>query len=310
VKISKEFKIGLLIFSAIAFLFFGVNFLKGIDIFQPYKKYYAIYPNVEGLSTSDYVLVNGLKVGIVNKINFMKTNPSKMIVEFSVTNKRFDIPKNTKAVFRSRDILGTKCIELRIGDSQELAENYDTLIAETASSVLDDFSNSIAPLKGKSEAFFTKIDLNLDSTFAELNNSLRNLSKASNEVALMLSSEKDEIHNSLKNVEKISNDLAQNSQKIGKIIDNLEATSDSLKTADLKKTLTSTRAAVDNLNAVMIKINKGEGTMGKLVNDKQLYGNLTKSTASLDSLLVDMKKNPKRYVHFSVFGKKDKTEKK
>jgi phospholipid/cholesterol/gamma-HCH transport system substrate-binding protein len=306
VKVTNEFKIGLVIVSAISFLFFGVNYLKGIDIFKTYTTFYAIYKNAEGINKSDWVVINGVKVGVVRNVKLNKLTKNDILIEFSVSDRSLKIPENSTALFRSRDLLGTKCIEIVVGDSQTFASDGDTLTSAVATSVTDDISSSIAPMKTKAESFFNRIDKNLDTTFIALNQTLRSITALTTDLNKQLNNNKLSLDRTFKNFEQISGNLASNSERLNRSIKNFESISDSLNKANLKQTIEETRKTVKEMQAVMKKINSGEGTMGKLVNDKTLYNNLNRLSADLDSLAIDFKKHPKRYVHFSVFGKNEK----
>lgn len=313
-KYSKEIKVGVIVTLAIAGAIWGINYLKGRDLFSNSNTYYVVYSEINGLAKSNTVTINGYKVGQVDKISFLPDNSGRILIELNISSSTF-VSKDAKAIIASADLLGTKVVQLQFGESKIAAVDEDTLAGDLEKAMMA----QIEPVKVKMENLMTSIDslvnnlnttlnaqnrVNIDQSFSSLTSTLKHLDRISFTLDEMTTTENGKIKTALTDVNAITSNLANNNEKINKIINNMASLSDSLAAANLK-------SAIDNLNknmsefAVMLdKVNKGEGSLGKLMNDDKLYTNLNSSSAHLDSLLIDFKENPKRYVHFSVFGKK------
>jgi len=304
-KITKEIKTALLVLGSLVILIWGYNFLKGKDLFSSSRIFYVNYENVEGLSQASTVTINGMVVGKVNKI-FMDDH-AKITVELAV-NSPIDIPASTVAEVYSPGMLGGKQIALIIDFSDgNLAQNGDYLNPGVKNGLLDGLS-------GKADPIMIKLDsvlYNVNKLVAGLNNTL------DDELKNNLHNSLAELNQTLKNATQITSGfnriVGDNEKKIGTIVSDFEQTSGNLKTmsdqlaqADLKATLDKFENTAESLSAMMAKIDSGEGNLGKLINDEQLYNNLEGTTKELNQLIEDIKLNPKRYLNISVFGKKSK----
>ena len=304
-KIYKETKIGFAVVLIIAFFIWGFNFLKGRNLFTTHRQYYAVFDNVGGLQKSSVVSTNGYKIGTVSDISFMRGNASKIVVEISV-DRQFKIPKNSVIEIFSSDIMGSKAVNLIFGNSNIIASARDTFTSKTADDLSSLVSRQIIPLKTKAENLIVSIDSTIGivrNTFTpETQRSVRNSVLA---LEKLIVSEKQKIDEILSNLESISDNLKKNNKSISNITQNLSTISDSIAKSNLKKAIDQASATLSETNQILAKINAGKGTMGKLVNNDSLYYSLNHTVKNLDSLLIDLKAHPKRYVHFSVFGKKD-----
>lgn len=324
-KIRKEVKIGAIMIIAIALLFWGANYLKGINLLEKNKRFFAIYERVDGLGSSNPVVINGYKVGQVEEISFLPDNSGRLLVKFSVTEENFRISKDTKAKIISSDILGSKSIELQLGRSNEELQNLDTLESDVEASLTEAVNEQIAPLKRKAEDLISTVDSaiitvsaifnkqarsDLDASFTSIKNSLETFERTMNQVDGMVKDERNKISEVLTHLESITRNLANNNDKLTASLENIEAISDSLAGANLKQTVNNASIAMTEVASVMQKINQGEGSLGQLINNDTLYNNLERSADDLDKLLLDMRLNPERYVHFSIFGRKKKEAKK
>lgn len=318
IKISKEVKVGLIITGAIVAAIWGINFLKGRDLFSRTKEYYVLYEQVNGLAKSNLVKLNGYKVGQVEKISFTPDNSGKILITFTAGSSVF-ISEDAKAVIASADFLGTKEIQIQLGTSKTPARAGATLKGEVQLGLTESLGNQVGPVKDKVETLMLSMDTlshNLNATFnsknknhideslESLNATLKHFERISQSLDEMSTNSNGKIKTTIDNVSSISKTLKDNNDKIDNIVDNLSSVSDSLAASNLK-------SAIDNLNknmsefaAILKKINNGEGSLGALLKDEKLYTNLNNSAAHLDSLLIDVKANPKHYVRFSVFGKK------
>ena len=306
---NKELKIGLLAVTAIIALVFGVNYLKGINILNDNRNFYAVYENIGGLQVGSPVMVNGYKVGMVSNIDLLFEKNQNLLVSISI-DKEFDISTNTVCKIVNQDLMGTKGIALMVGDTDELASIGDTLISGIEGSLQDEVNAQILPLKNKAESLIGSIDsvmmivtavLNKD-TRESLRNSLQSLDKTFSlmtstmmKVDSMVMINDNRISKVIQNLESITSNLESSNGEIKTILTNFASISDSLAKSDIAVTL-------KNVSEITTKINNGEGSIGLLLKDDKIYANFEKSTRELAALLEDIKKHPSRYVNFSIIG--------
>jgi phospholipid/cholesterol/gamma-HCH transport system substrate-binding protein len=314
-KINKEFKIGFVILVALGLTYWGFNFLKGEDVFSRERVYVAVYNNVGGLGKANPVFINGLRVGQVRDMYFQSERTSEVVVEMIITNP-VPIPKNSVANIFDADLLGSKAIEISLGNSAELAESGDTLIASKEISLKDQVSKQFEPLKNKAEKLMLSIDtmlIGLNQLFDKSNttnitksmkyiaNSFQNLESTTATLDSLMTGQRRRMEQILKNAESITQNLAENGDNFDHIMANLSSFSDSLAQSNFKSTVNSANKAMADMAVIMERINNGEGSLGLLVNDDSLYIELAKSSRDLNLLLEDIRKNPKKYVKVSVF---------
>lgn len=320
-KIKKEVKIGFVMLLAISLLFWGANFLKGHNIFEKARYYHAVYDHVDRLAPSNPVTVNGFKVGQVEKVGFVPGETGKLVVRFSITEESLDVPIDSRAKIVSLDILGSKAIDLQLGSSLEIAPNGDTLFSDVEATLTEVVNQEIAPLKQKAEDLMNTVDSaivivssifneeareDLDSSFSSIRHSLAIFNRTMGRIDGIVESESNHMKSVIYNVQEITRNLAQNNETLTNTLENIEAISDSLAGANLKATVENASMAMRQLAEIVDKVNNGQGSMGMLINNDTLYRNLEASAEDLDKLLLDMRLNPERYVHFSIFGRKDK----
>ncbi len=323
-KISKEVKIGAVVVICLKLLFWGANYLKGINLFKSNRVFYALYDHVDGLGISDPVIVNGYKVGQILDVKFLQDFSGRLLVSFSIKEEGLRIPEDTKARIVSSDLLGSKSINLLIGTSDLLAQEKDTLISEVEMSLTEAVNQQIAPLKSKAEGLIGTIDStvsifstifnkeardDLGSSFTSIKNSIESFEKTMLSMHGIVESEKERLHGILVNVESITTNLAKNNETLSKTLINVERITDSLAVSNLKGTIANASEVMNDFSLIVEKINNGEGSLGQLLNNDTLYRNLEVAADDLDKLLIDMRLNPERYVHFSIFGRRDKGKK-
>ncbi len=295
---TREVKVGIMAVVAIFVLYFGLNFLKGIDIFSPIGYYYASYENIGGLVPSSPVYVKGFKVGQVEEVKYDFSKKQSFVIKISVSNDVL-IPKGAKVELYDDGLMGGKAIQLvyaPINASQVMYAPGDTIDSQVALGLMAQLSGDLMP---KIESISTQAD--------SLIRSVRNLV------------ESRELNKSLASIERTTSDLAISSSQLKKMMNNdvphimsdvkglttdLKQISGGLKKIDFEATFNSINHTIANLNLATDKINSSEGTIGLLLNNKDLYINLSNTASSADKLMIDLQKNPKRYVHFSLFGKK------
>jgi len=315
VKIANETKVGILAAFSIALLIIGYNFLKGNAIFSNDTILYAKYSRVDGLGVSKPVLINGFQIGRVDKLQLQSDGS---IVATLNIDGQYDIPANSIARLESTDLLGSKAIIMVLGNANVFAKDGDTLNANVEKNIME----AVQPVQKKAELIIDKMDSILTSVNTILNPDFQNnVNKSFNSIAATLGSlestskkidglvgtEGSRISAILANAESISSNLKNNNVKINSILNNLATVSDQVAAANFKQTIDNANKAVSELESVVGKVNNGKGSLGLLINDRQMYDNLNSASKNLDNLVIDLKENPKRYVHFSIFGggKKD-----
>lgn len=319
-KLSRELRIGLLSVITLAAFVWSFNFLKGKDLFNQQRTFFVSYSNVAGLMTANTVTINGLSIGQVSGMSFDKGNPGKIVVELNISND-VRIPKNSVARIFSSDLLGTRGIQIILGDSPEEAMSGDTLISEMQKSLQDEVNNMVQPILVKAETLMSSMDTvltvvsdvfnkqtrdNLISTIESLKNTMANLQSATFTADTLISSQKNRLARIIANVESISSNLKQNNENLSKVMSNAAKISDTLARANIAETMTNLSNTVEGLSRVVQKIENGEGSVGQLLNNETLYNELEASSKELKQLIEDMKLHPERYVHFSVFGRSPK----
>lgn len=314
-KFTREIIIGSLVVIALALLFWGFNFLKGKDLFSNERLFYSVYDDVGGLTTSNPVHIKGLKVGQVKDIYFDPGGSQKVIVELSVKTE-INIPVNSVARIYSSDLLGSKAVEIRLGDSDLAANTGDTLLHDVEISLKEEVNRQVQPIKRKAEDLMLSIDSvitviqyvfnrstreNLAESFESIATSFDNLENTTFTIDTLVTTQKNRMARILENIEFISYNLRQNQENFSTIVENLSTFTDTLARANISETLASTNNAMNQVADIMERINRGDGSLGMLVNDDSLYISLEKSARDLDLLLEDIRLNPKKYVRFSVF---------
>ncbi len=314
-RIKKEFIIGALVTISLALLYWGFNFLKGESVFSNERVFIAVYDDVAGLEKANPITINGLQVGQVRDMYFTKDGTAQVVLELVLRNS-VDIPANSSAKIISSDLLGSKAVELKLGTSQELAQSGDTLTAELEISIKEEVNRQLRPLKLKAENLMSQIDTaltmleslvsddntdNFSKSVKHIANSFENLESTTSTLDTLMTGQKKRLENILGNIESITLNLQQNEENISNIMANFSSLSDSLAKIKFAETMKNVNKAMQDMASISDKINRGEGSMGMLVNNDTLYLELEKSSRELNLLLEDIRLNPKKYVRFSVF---------
>ncbi|MBR1940077.1 MAG: MCE family protein [Bacteroidaceae bacterium] len=295
-KISKEVKIGLTGVLALALLVVGINYFKGINLFSSSTKYYIKFNDINGLTKSSPIYADGFKVGVVSDISYDYTNNANVVACIEV-DPSLRIPKGSTAELTS-DLLGAVRMSLLLANNpREKAMPGDTLVGGVNAGLMGKAAEMVPQLE--------KMMPKLDSILIALNTLL-------NDPA---------IPSTLKNVESLTaslntnsrqleslmkNEVPQLTSKLNEIGDNFATISSNLKEIDYAAAMQKVDNTLANVKSITDKLEQKDNTVGLLLNDPTLYNNLTETTANAASLLEDLKQHPKRYVHFSIFGKKDK----
>lgn len=309
-KLSKEIQIGILVVVSIVGLVWGINYLKGSNLFDNNKSVFAVYQDIGGLQEGSGVMVNGFKVGTVKNIALLINSNYNLMVELSI-EKDIAIPVNSISKIVNEDIMGSKGIALLLGDASEFIEDGDTLVSDIEGSLKDEVNKQVLPLKNKAEELISSIDSVVTVITSVLSKDAReSLTKS-------LESLDNTFSTMSKTMTKVNQIVDQNDERISSIVKNLEANNDAITNILTNFSNLSDEIARSNINnllgslgEVSKKINDAEGSLGMFINDKDLYINLEKSSKELEALIKDIKLNPKRYVGFSVLGGKSKSYKK
>ena len=305
-KIRREAKLALTALAAVFILIWGINFLKGSSLFESKSTFYGVYDSVEGLKVSSGVIYRGYQVGQVISIQFTGERFDRVLVKFSV-DKGLELPSNTLAMIQSADLMGSKVVALVPGDSHVFAVSGDTLRAQVERGLMEQVSQQMLPLKQKAERLLGSLDSvllivqglfneetkkNLSNSFGSIDRTLRNLEGASGNLDTLIQGESARISSILQDVNSITGNLRNNNEEISNILGNVSAS--------LHQTLMSLDYILATTDSIMNKINRGEGTIGALLNDNDLYYNLNQVSENLNRLLVEFRYNPKRFINLSL----------
>jgi phospholipid/cholesterol/gamma-HCH transport system substrate-binding protein len=317
-KRRREIKIAVVFVAALALFFWGVNFLKGRDILKKQRVFYAIYDQVSGLVDANPVVINGFKVGKVQDIYFHPDGSGRILVKFMVSNNDIEIPKNSIARLFSSDIMGSRAIEIQLGRSSEKAASGDTLKTLLGTTLGEEVSNQMLPIKEKFQEVMASLDSvlviiqfvfnegtrqNLVQSFESIKMTIQNLEHTTQNIDTLVRTQRTKLSAIIGNVESITTNLKKNNDKITNIIENFSSISDTLAKVQISNTINNVNKAISEFSSIIEKINAGEGSVGMLINNESLYKNLESSSKELDELIEDLKLNPQRYLNFSIFGK-------
>lgn len=328
-KRSKEIKVGIFTLFGILLLIFGYNFLKGFNPLRGYNKYYVVYEDVGGIVKSTQVTINGLKVGQVEKIGMLhEGDPSRLLVTLIVENS-IKLPEGTTATISSQGLLGsTDIVVVPATGKTTYLKDRDTLVAGFEESLTGVIQKIIPPLKEKSEQVLITLDKvllsinnvfdssstkNLTNGIDDISGTLHNMRNITARFDKLTAEENGRLKNMFENIESITQNLKNNNEAVTKALKNVARITDSVAASDLTATINHTRSVMKEFSHTLEKINKGEGSLGKLANDSAFYVNLNKTSEELTSLMKDMQEYPGRYFSVSVFGgtkRADKQDKK
>lgn len=293
---KKEIAIGISAVIALAILYSGIEFLKGINIFKPTNHYYVSYTNVAGLGIASPVTVNGFKVGQVLNIQYEYDNPGHVLVEISL-DKELKLPKGTKAVLAS-DLLGSASIMLDMGTDKSFYEIGEKIDGEIPSGLMDNITNNIIPslseIMPKIDSILTSVNLivgdpAIAASVKRFNDITANLSETTEKLNQFAS----KLNPAMVNITEFTTDLNE-------ISSDLAIVSEELKSIHFDSTMRSINTTAKNLQSITSSLNSPNSSLGLLLNDTKLYNNLNGAAGSLDSLLIDVKKNPKRYISIKL----------
>ncbi len=314
-KRYKQILIGVSFIFAILLFIWGYNFLKGKNLLEKQILYYSVYDNVSGLATSNPVYINGVRVGQVSRVYLNPDLSGNVIIKMTI-HENFPIPENTIARIFSADLMGSKAIDLVLGNSQTLARSGDTLQSATEATLKEAVSAQVKPIKVKAEKLLSSIDSlvvaihtvftesaveNLKQSFNDIRKTFNHLENATSNIDTLVDKESNRISSILTNIDSVTYMLKENRTSIANMITNLEQFSDTLANTDISSTIDHANKSLAQLQLLLTQINEGEGTLGMLMYNDTLYIEINKSAEELNKLLKDIRENPKRYVKFSLF---------
>ncbi len=313
---KKAIKTAIIITLSLGLLIWGINFLKNKNVFKPADTFYGVYNKIDGLTVSSAVTLNGFKIGQVSDINFLHDNSGKLVVGMQINNP-YKIVKGSVAQIYSIDIMGTKGVNIIIGENpKEKANSGDTLKTAIEGDLKEQVNMQILPLKMKAEELIGSVDSvltviktifdnrtreNLAQSFNSIKVTLSNLENATYTLDTLLSTEKNVLAAILGNAASFTQNLEDNNEDITTLIQNFTSLSDTLADADIANVIKNADKTMADLNIIIEKVNTGKGSVGMLINNDTLYKNIENSTYNLNRLLRDIRENPKRYVRFSAF---------
>jgi len=319
-KISNETKVGALTAIAITLLILGFNFLKGKTLFKTGNFIYAKYTDTKGIMVSNGVFINGFQVGSVYDIENADANLSAIVVAIKLKGN-YNIPSNSVASIKENP-LGNASITISLGDAPSYVKSGDTILTSSNAGLLGDVMNKLGPVGDQIKATVSSLDSvlknintifdpatknNLQGVIANINKTTASLVVSSASIQAMLNQQTGAITASMNNVNSFTKNLADNNEKVTRMISNVEKTTENLSKADIDGTVAQLKNSIETLNGLLAKASSTDGSLGKLLNDKTLYDNLSNTVRSANILMDDLRVHPKRYVNISVFGKKDKT---
>ncbi len=306
--ISKETKVGLLAIISFIILYLGFNFLKGKDFFSPDNQYIVIYKNVEGLTAANQVSLSGMKVGQVKRVELIAGNQVRVTLAI---RKDLPLPIGTKAVLSSDGLLGGKLVRLEMGKGNGIIAVGGSLQPTSETGVSELIKEKALPLINNLDSLTRSLRVvtkSFEATGSSVNGLIRNtdrtVSTLGSTMGLTITENRASLAGVTANMKALSGNLIETEKSIKPLIGKFSSMADSLNALKISQAVATTQKSLDGLQRIMLGIETGQGSMGKLLKDDSLYSNINRSLADLDKLLIDFRLAPKRYVNLSLFGKK------
>ncbi len=303
---KRELKIGLFTVFVILAAWGGIRFLSGLDLFSSSNEYYARYDQIDGVQSASPVFIKGVKVGSVSEITLDPAYDADVVLKLSIDSK-FSIPKDSEARIFNSSIMGPMAVELILGSSKEYLSPGEDINASRDKGLFDVAESELEFLKERmdnvtSELTQTLENLNylLEGNTESITNTLRNMDALSANLNTLVAQNQQGLATMVDGFAKVSQTMGDRAPQIDSIVRNINVLTTELGEAELGSTL---RASLDEVNSLMEQLNNREGTIGKILNDDELYTNLASVSSNLDALLFDFKDNPSRYINVSVFGR-------
>lgn len=326
-KIRHEVTVGALTFLGIVLMILGYNYLKGNEIFSENYFYQINFPNTTGLYSANSVVINGLEVGRVKEIKLAQDAKHQVIVTISLP-KTLVIPEDSKFTIESLDLLGKKAISIVRGSSGTNLNEDIIYQGNVPADMFSAITDQLTPIAEKADKLLGTMDTMMNDvhiaigkgensalkkTMDNVSATLENANKVLTDVSQIFAQNKGSIESLIKNADgvmantnEITKKIADNSQSIDNILKNFETLSDKVSKADIESTINSAKTTLEEVSTLLAAINEGQGTLGKIAKDENLYLSIDSTINSLNSLLKDFQANPKRYVSFSLIERKSK----
>lgn len=306
-KLSGETKVGLLALVAGVILYVGFNYLKGIDFFDPTTTYYVVYDRVDGLTVSNQVQINGMSVGRVAAVTILQDRGNQLLVTLDIQDD-IKLGKGTIAQLSDNGLLGGKKIDLLVAFTEPKLNEGDTLLAKRESGMTEMLMEKASPVMQGLDSTLVNINRlvkEYQGMSVEVRKIMTNTADASGQANSILAENRGKITEITANINKLTAQLIEAEKSIRPLVGKMNTFADSLNAMQLASTVKNANRSLESLQKTMQAIEQGQGSLGKLVATDSLHTNLNRTLVSLDSLFIDLKARPKRYVHFSLFGKKD-----
>ena len=302
---KRELKVGLF---AVVLLLVGwgvIRFLQGTDVFSSYNTYYAYYDNVGGIQPASPVMIHGVKVGSVLEVE-LNEDPTKGVEVTLSVDERYAVPADSKAKIFSDGLMGGKAVEIVYGSSSEMIPDDGTIESLVEQDLMQMASSEMEGIIAKVTAIMDSMTTTLEgvnnliaANTDNISEIVKNVDGVTGSVNEMLAKEKQHLEEAMASLSRFSKSLGDNAEQVDSIIGNMNTFSTKLAEADI---VSEIEATVAQLNKVLATVNDSEGSVGKLLDDAELYDNLTEASANLSALLADLQENPHRYINVSVFG--------
>ena len=311
---SKRIKVALLCISAVLIFVIGANFLKGVNIFHKKTYYYCVMDNATNIQQNTAVMLAGYKIGQVQSTKLISTCPPRICATIMLSEK-VDIPNDSRFISMSPGLLSSQVLSLEMGVSRTFYHNGDTLPFSVQAGMLD----GIDEMKGQISNVLASVDtigmelkdlLHKEGGGEDLKGILANVEEATAHLNTILGQNETKVSHLVTSLERFGKTLDEASPQLTNILDNFDRISDTVAKADIAAVITNANKTIKEVETLVAKVNSGEGTVGNLVSDDAIAKKVDDTVNSLNELLKDLKAHPKRYVHFSLFGKKDKADKK
>jgi len=315
-KRKREVKLGIFLTLALFLFVWGINYLRGTDIFTRQIRFYVVYDEVSGLMETNPVIINGVNVGQVHRIAFHPDGSGNVIVSATV-DRQIDIPANSKARLTS-EIVGTNKIIVELGDHPDPISSGDTLAGIKDPGITEQIEYQIGPLRDRATDLIERADTllfsfnqlldeqnreRITSGIDSFQQAMASMKSAAHQLETTMHSEAERISRMLEHAEAITRNLDDNRTVINHILENMSEVSDQLASEEFQQTIRGASHSVSELSQILEKINRGEGSAGMLIQDESLYHNLSNASDELEKLLEDIRKHPGRYFRISVFGR-------
>ena len=303
---KREVKIGIFAVAMIGVAWAGIRFLKGFDIFSRNVEYYAAYDQINGVQNASPIMMKGVKIGSVTRLSFAPARSDKVVLQFTI-KRQYRIPSDSEAKIFSNGLMGAKAIEITYGTADTYLQKGDTLrssrdrdLMDMAGSELDFFKQKVSQLTTDLSRTLENLNGLMETNADNIAGTLGNLNSVTGDMAEILSAEKNSLKSALDNLSKFSDMLGENAGRVDSIIGDVDRFTSQLTEEQFARKLSQ---AVEHLDGLVARIAQGEGTVGKLISDPELYDSLEKASDNLAVLLADVKQYPGRYVHLSLFGR-------